>query len=105
MVKTKFAINLIEARKQSGLTQTEAADRMEIKRPTLASYEEGRAEPCLKIFFKICEFYCIKNISQFAGEGDFVAKKQPELKQKEKILSLARQIVEQLNPTQLITNP
>lgn len=45
---------LIEAIKNSGLTQTEIARRLNIKPPTVAQYISGRAMPALDTFANLC---------------------------------------------------
>lgn len=40
-------------RRRNHLTQQQAADAMQIKRASYASYEEGRAEPPFKALFRI----------------------------------------------------
>ena len=46
---------LIEAIKQSGLSQTEIAKRLGIKQPTVGQYLSGRAMPALDTFANLCE--------------------------------------------------
>ena len=45
---------IIEAIKQSGLTQTEIAKRIGIKQPTLACYLSNKALPALDTFANLC---------------------------------------------------
>ena len=45
---------LREAIKQSGLTQKEIADRLNVRQPTVNNYISGRALPALDTFANIC---------------------------------------------------
>ncbi|MBE5730462.1 MAG: helix-turn-helix transcriptional regulator [Clostridiales bacterium] len=45
---------LAEAIKQSGITQTELAKRLNIKQPTIGQYLSGRAMPALDTFANLC---------------------------------------------------
>lgn len=46
---------LIEAIKESGLSQTEIAKRINVKQPTVRQYISGRAMPALDTFAKLCK--------------------------------------------------
>ena len=46
--------NIASAIKQSGLTQTEIAKRLNIKQPTIGQYLSGRAMPSLETFANLC---------------------------------------------------
>lgn len=48
---------LRQLRKEKGLTQQEAADRLKITRSTISNYEVGRRSPHLKDLQKIGELY------------------------------------------------
>lgn len=54
MTKSAFASNLAYIRKMRGWKQERMATFLGISRPTLGSYEEGRAEPSIDVFLKIC---------------------------------------------------
>jgi transcriptional regulator with XRE-family HTH domain len=69
--KPILAKNLIEARKLSGWSQVEAADRIGVTRGALAAWEEGRSQPSLQQFKKICYFYGIKDPMHFIDCPDF----------------------------------
>ncbi len=45
---------LAEELKQSGLSQTEIAKRINIKQPTVGQYLSGRAMPALDTFANLC---------------------------------------------------
>ncbi|MCM1441053.1 MAG: helix-turn-helix domain-containing protein [Roseburia sp.] len=71
----KIRKNLIEAIKQSGLTQTEIARRLGVKQATIACYisDKKNAMPALDTFAKLCavldldanEILCV---GEFGGE-------------------------------------
>lgn len=46
--------NLISAIRESGLSQTEIARRLNIKQPTVGQYISGRAMPALDTFANLC---------------------------------------------------
>ena len=46
--------NLIEAIKTSGLTQTQIAEKLNIKQQTVSQYLSGRAMPSLDTFANLC---------------------------------------------------
>lgn len=52
--------NLRFLRKQMGLTQSDLANKLGLKRPVIGAYEEGRAEPRLQT---------LQHMSQFFGKG------------------------------------
>ena len=47
--------NLVEAIKQSGMTQVEIAKQLNIKQPTVGQYLSGRAMPALDTFANLCK--------------------------------------------------
>ena len=55
IILDKISERLIEAIKQSGLSQTEIAKRLGIKQPTVGQYLSGRAMPALDTFANLCE--------------------------------------------------
>lgn len=54
---SNFSNNLKILRKELELTQTQLADKLGLNRATLASYEEGRAEPKFESLQKIASFF------------------------------------------------
>ena len=46
---------LAEIIRQSGMTQTELAQRLGIKQPTVGQYLSGRAMPTLETFANLCK--------------------------------------------------
>ena len=50
-----FAENLKAARKESGLTQQELADKLEMNRSSFSKYENGEGFPRTETLLKICE--------------------------------------------------
>lgn len=69
----KIRVRLIEAIKQSGISQIEIARRLNIKHQTVGQYLSGRAMPALDTFAKLCavldldanEILCV---SEFGGD-------------------------------------
>ena len=55
IILDKIRERLIEAIKQSGLSQTEIAKRLGIKQPTVGQYLSGRAMPAFDTFANLCE--------------------------------------------------
>lgn len=51
----KIRERLKEAIKQSGMTQTELANRLNISQATVAQYLSGRAMPALDTFANLCK--------------------------------------------------
>lgn len=66
-----FSKNMINARRFHRLTQVKVSEMIGIKRVTLASYEEGRAEPSFKTLIKICDVYMIHDVYNFISNEDF----------------------------------
>jgi transcriptional regulator with XRE-family HTH domain len=77
--ETPFQINLKIARKLKGWSQKGAAETIGIKRATLASYEEGRAQPLHQTMDRICTAYGITDLKSFISDsGYFLLKTSPE---------------------------
>lgn len=57
-------------RKMLDLTQQEFADRIGIKRNTIANYESGRNEPVDSVISLICREYGVNEIWLRTGEGE-----------------------------------
>lgn len=57
-------------RKMLDLTQQEFADRISIKRNTIANYESGRNEPVDSVISLICREYGVNEIWLRTGEGE-----------------------------------
>ena len=55
IILDKIRERLIEAIKQSGLSQTEIAKRLGIKQPTVGQYLSGRAMPALDTIANLSE--------------------------------------------------
>lgn len=64
-----FSETLIRLRKQDGLTQMEAAERMGISRSALAMYETGKREPDFETLELIADFYNV-NMDTLIGRSD-----------------------------------
>lgn len=54
---SNISSNLKFLRKKNGITQQQFADLMDIKRASVGSYEEDRAEPKYELLKKIAEYY------------------------------------------------
>lgn len=61
---------LKKLRRTLGLTQQEFADRISIKRNTLANYEVGRNEPLDAVISLICREFNVNENWLRTGEGD-----------------------------------
>lgn len=67
-------------RKSLSLTQEEFADRLHIKRNTIAKYETGRGEPIDAVISLICREYNVSERWLRTGEGEmFVSRSREEL--------------------------
>lgn len=68
-----------ELRKELGMTQQEFADRLKIKRNTIATYETGRNDPIDSVFALICKEFDVNEVWLRTGEGEmFVPKSRDE---------------------------
>lgn len=56
-MKPTYSINFKLLRKWKGYTQQEFSEKVGIKRGTYAGYEEGRIEPPINTFYKICSLF------------------------------------------------
>lgn len=65
-----FGERLKELRKYKNMTQQEFADKLKIKRPTIANYEADRVEPSSAVIAGICREYGVNEIWLRSGEGD-----------------------------------
>ena len=59
-----------ELRKELGLTQQEMADRLGLKRNTIATYEMGKAIPSDRTIADICREFKINELWLRTGEGE-----------------------------------
>lgn len=48
---------LKQARMELGLSQKEAAEKLNLSRTGLANYEQGTREPSFDVLRRMCEFY------------------------------------------------
>ena len=55
ITNSQISQRLIETIKQSGLSQTEIAKKLNIKQPTVAQYLSGRTMPALDTFANLCK--------------------------------------------------
>lgn len=68
-----------ELRKELDMTQQEFADRLKIKRNTIATYETGRNDPIDSVFVLICKEFNVSETWLRTGEGEmFVPKSRDE---------------------------
>jgi DNA-binding XRE family transcriptional regulator len=63
-----FAEQLRYYRKQKGITQTQLAEALELNRPVIGAYEEGRAEPKLEVLLRIAAYFDM-TVDEFLSEG------------------------------------
>lgn len=64
-------------RKELGLTQEKFAERLNIKRNTLANYEIGRNEPIDAVISLICREFNVNEIWLRTGEGEMFKDRSP----------------------------
>lgn len=62
-------------RKENSMTQEEFAERLKIKRNTVATYEVGKSEPSDSAVVLICTVFNINEVWLRTGEGDPYLKK------------------------------
>lgn len=62
VLQMDFASQLKKRRQQKGWTQQQLAIKSGVTRSNIAAYEEGRSEPRLQKFFKICKAFGITEI-------------------------------------------
>ena len=73
MYTETFKEKLTEARKNTGFTQKEVSEELNIPRSTLANYECGRTEPDLETLARLIDFYGI-NADWLLGTGKKIEK-------------------------------
>jgi transcriptional regulator with XRE-family HTH domain len=73
MINATVGIKLKELRKQTNYTQQNIADIFHLKnRTTVASWENGLAEPDVITFLKLCKLYNVRDIMlEFLGKATF----------------------------------
>lgn len=59
VMKRKIAVSrrLKKAREESGLTQKQVADKLELKKTTLSGYENGKSEPSMETLVQLANLY------------------------------------------------
>lgn len=65
-------------RKESGLTQEKFAERLGLKRNTIATYETGKSEPMDSIIVSICREFNVNEEWLRTGKGEMIAEFLPE---------------------------
>ena len=74
--KMKVSETLKELRKESGLTQSELAKKLNVGQATIASYENGTREPQIFSLAAYAEFFDCTIDYLIGRTGDFVSKTQ-----------------------------
>jgi transcriptional regulator with XRE-family HTH domain len=64
-----FAELLRHYRKSRGVTQTVLAESLDLNRPVIGAYEEGRAEPKLEVLRKMADYFGISVDELVSGEA------------------------------------
>lgn len=67
-----------EVRKSNGLTQQKFADRLNLKRNTIANYEINIIEPSDRTISDVCRIFGANEAWLRTGEGDMFIKRDPE---------------------------
>lgn len=65
--KLDLSQRLKDLRKDRGYNQEKVAVAISIKRPTYASYEEGRAEPSIAVLLSLVHLYNFDSLDQLLG--------------------------------------
>lgn len=85
---------LKELRKALGLTQEKFANRLSIKRNTLANYEIGRNEPIDAVIMLICKEFNVNEEWLRCGNGEMFR----PLPQEDEAAALVSDLLEEENP-------
>lgn len=64
-----------QVRKEKGLTQQSIADRLSLKRQTIAAYEIGAVTPSDRTILDICREFDVREAWLRTGEGEMFAEK------------------------------
>lgn len=59
-MKSNFSKNLIELRKESGLTQHQVAEKLNVDDSCYAKWEQGRRQPNIDNIIKLCEIFDVE---------------------------------------------
>lgn len=70
---------LKELRKKIGITQQDFADRLGLKRNTIATYEIGKATPSDRVISDICTKYSVNETWLRTGEGEMFRQPSDEV--------------------------
>ncbi|KAB1159414.1 MULTISPECIES: XRE family transcriptional regulator [Tenacibaculum] len=74
----KISTNIRHLRKLRGLTQEQFAEKLDITRSRVSSYEEGRSEPSIEFLITISDYFklpidvLVKNDLTFSKESSFI---------------------------------
>lgn len=77
-------------RKDAGLTQEKFAERLGLKRQTIATYETGRGEPMDTVIFSMCREFSINEDWLRTGIGDM----KKSLTRNQEIGAFANEVME-----------
>lgn len=66
MYKEIFKLRIKDAREENKLSQYKVAEILNVKQPTIASWESGRTEPDIENIGKLAKLYC-HSIDYFFG--------------------------------------
>lgn len=66
MYKEIFTLRIKDARDENKLSQYKVAEILNVKQPTIASWESGRTEPDIENIGKLAKLYC-HSIDYFFG--------------------------------------
>lgn len=79
-------------RKDADLTQEKFAERLGIKRNTVATYETGKSEPMDNIIFSICREFNVNREWLLTGNGDMYDVPEDE------VAAVVSDLLEESNP-------
>ena len=65
-IRETIRLNIIQKRKENLWTQTELADRVGLKKNTIASWEQGLSTPDIDTIVKLMELFDM-NFNEFTG--------------------------------------
>jgi transcriptional regulator with XRE-family HTH domain len=96
-MKEAISKKISSLRKQSGWSQEDLAEKLEIKRSTLSAYEQGRAEPSLNTIHKLSQLFNV-NVHDFTGQlEDLMLNSSPIEDKKFRVLAITVSPDEQEN--------
>ncbi|WP_196593481.1 helix-turn-helix domain-containing protein [Pectinatus sottacetonis] len=96
MLKSRFTYRLKEVRKKMGLTQKEAAKRLNIGYTKYNHYETGRNEPDMDTIILLAKFYKV-SIDYLMGNDDNCINKQNISSLKENLINDILSVDDEIN--------